>query len=77
MKIKVKAPFFDENGIHKIGEICEVSRFNPERMEPVEEKEKAEKPIPEEITEEIIEEKKEKIEKAVRNDSKKNTRKKV
>lgn len=76
MKVKVKAPFFDENGIHKVGEICEVSRFNPERMEPVEEK-KASKPISEEIIEEKFEEKKEKVEKAVRTDSKKNTRKKV
>lgn len=38
MKIKVKAPFFDENGIHKVGEIVEVSNFRPEYMELVEEK---------------------------------------
>lgn len=47
MKVKVKAPFFDENGIHKRGEICEVSQFRPEYMEPVEEKktEKVEKAV--------------------------------
>lgn len=38
MKIKVKAPFFDENGIHKVGEIVEVANFRPEYMELVEEK---------------------------------------
>lgn len=38
MKIKVKAPFFDEKGIHKVGEIVEVSNFRPEYMELVEEK---------------------------------------
>ena len=48
MKIRVKAPFFDERGIHKKGEICEVQRFNPLYMEP------------------IAEEKKEKVEKAVK-----------
>ena len=38
MKVKVKAPFFDEKGIHKKGEICEVNKFRPEYMELVEEK---------------------------------------
>lgn len=38
MKVKVKAPFFDQNGIHKIGDICEVSQFRPQYMELVEEK---------------------------------------
>lgn len=33
IKVKVKAPFFDENGIHKRGEICTVSNFRPEFME--------------------------------------------
>ena len=47
MKVKVKAPFFDEKGIHKKGEICEVTKFRPEYME-------------------LIEEKKEKVEKAVK-----------
>lgn len=59
MKVKVKAPFFDEKGIHKPGEICEVKKFRPEYMELVEEK------------------KEEKVEKAIKTDSKKTTRKKV
>ena len=58
MKIKVKAPFFDENGIHKVGEIVEVTNFRPEYME-------------------LVEEKKEKVEKAVAKTPKKTTRKKV
>lgn len=58
MKVKVKAPFFDEKGIHKRGEICEVSKFRPEYMELIEEK------------------KTEKVEKAVKTDAKKTTRKK-
>ena len=47
MKVLVKAPFFDENGIHKRGEVCEVTNFRPEYMELVEEKktEKVEKAI--------------------------------
>ena len=47
MKVKVKAPFFDEKGIHKKGEICDVKQFRPEYMELVEEKEtdKVEKAI--------------------------------
>lgn len=38
MKIKVKSPFFDVNGIHKVGEIVEVKEFRPELMELVAEK---------------------------------------
>ena len=57
MKIKVKAPFFDENGIHTRGEVCDVKQFRPEYME-------------------LIEEKTEKVEKAVKKDPKKTTRKK-
>lgn len=38
MKIKVKSPFFDAKGIHKVGEIVEVKEFRPELMELVEEK---------------------------------------
>lgn len=46
MKIKVKAPFFDENGIHKRGDIVDVKTFRPEYMELIEEKkEKVEKPV--------------------------------
>lgn len=58
MKVLVKAPFFDEKGIHKTGEVCDVAKFRPEYME-------------------LIEEKKEtKVEKAVKADPKKTTRKK-
>ena len=42
MKVLVKAPFFDEKGIHKKGEICEVKKFRPEYMELVEEEKKEE-----------------------------------
>ena len=56
MKVKVKAPFFDEKGIHKKGDICEVNKFRPEYMELVEEK------------------RTEKVEKAIKEDTKKTTR---
>ncbi len=59
MKVKVKAPFFDENGIHKRGEICDVANFRPEFMELI-----------------GVEEKKDKVEKAIKTDAKKTTRKK-
>ena len=72
MEVLVKAPFFDERGIHKKGEICEVKNFRPEYMEPVEDEKAEKKPI----TDKVIEEKKEKkAEKAVKTDSKKATRK--
>lgn len=58
MKVLVKAPFFDENGIHKKGEIAEVTKFKAEYMELIEEK------------------KTEKVEKAIKTDAKKTTRKK-
>lgn len=60
MKVLVKAPFFDERGIHKKGDIVDVEakKFRPEYMEPIEEK------------------KTEKVEKAIKTDSKKTTRKK-
>ena len=77
MKVKVKAPFFDAKGIHKRGDICDVTDFNPDYMEPVEEKKKVDDvkaEIP--VSEEVIEKKKDKVEKAVRNDSKKTNRKK-
>lgn len=47
MKVKVKAPFFDENGIHKRGDICDVTRFRPEYMELIEDEktEKVEKAV--------------------------------
>ena len=56
MKVKVKAPFFDERGIHKNGEVVDVNKFRPEYME-------------------LIEEKEEIVEKAIKKDSKKTTRK--
>lgn len=37
MKVKVKRVFFDDNGLHKVGEVVEVSEFNSELMETVEE----------------------------------------
>lgn len=55
MKIKVKSPFFDERGIHKKGEIVEVSKFNP-------------------VYHELVEEKTEKVEKAVKKAPAKTTR---
>ena len=58
MKVKVKAPFFDENGIHKRGEVCEVQNFRPEYMEV------------------LVEDKKEKAEKAVKKETAKTVRKK-
>ena len=59
MKIRVKAPFFDERGIHKKGEIVEVNKFRPEYME---------------LLDENAEEKKEKVEKAVKKTPSKTTR---
>lgn len=58
MKVLVKAPFFDERGIHKKGDVVDVKKFRPEYMELIEEK------------------KTEKVEKAIKTDSKKTTRKK-
>lgn len=59
MKIRVKAPFFDERGIHKKGEIVEVNKFRPEYME---------------LLDKNAEEKKEKVEKAVKKTPSKATR---
>ena len=42
MKVRVKTPFFDDNGVHKKGEIVEVKSFSPDRMEHLEEEKKAE-----------------------------------
>lgn len=38
MKVKAKAPFFDEKGLHRRGDIVDVKTFRPELMELVEEK---------------------------------------
>lgn len=46
MKVTIKKVFFDEKGLHRIGEIEEVDKFNPDLMEKIEEekpKKKAEK----------------------------------
>ena len=61
MKVKVKAPFFDERGIHKIGDIVDVKEFNPVYHELIIDEKKAEK----------------KVEKAVEETPKKTTRKKA
>lgn len=47
MKVMVKAPFFDENGLHKKGEVVEVKNFREEYMELIEDgkKEKVEKAV--------------------------------
>lgn len=62
MKVKVIAPFFDANGIHKRGEIMDVEKINTETMEPILDEKKV---------------KEEKVEKAVAKTPKKTTRKKV
>ena len=61
MKVKVKAPFFDERGIHKIGDIVDVKELNPVYHELIIDEKKAEK----------------KVEKAVAETPKKTIRKKV
>ena len=43
MKVKVKAPFFDERGIHKIGDIVDVKELNPVYHELIIDEKKAEK----------------------------------
>lgn len=42
MKVEVLRPFFDNNGIHKIGEIAEVEQLDEKLMKPI--VEKTEKP---------------------------------
>lgn len=37
MKVKVKRVFFDDNGLHKVGEVVEVSAFDADLMEDAEE----------------------------------------
>jgi hypothetical protein len=37
MRVFVINPFFDEKGLHKKGETCEVTRFNPKYMTLLEE----------------------------------------
>lgn len=40
MKVTITKVFFDDNGLHRIGDVIEVENFNPELMEKVEEKPK-------------------------------------
>lgn len=53
MKVRVKSLFYDENGIHRKGEVIDVKTFRPGIMEAVDEKPaKAEKkPDPEPVEE--------------------------
>lgn len=38
MKAIVKVVFFDNNGVHKVGEVVDVEKIDERRMTPVEEK---------------------------------------
>lgn len=40
MKVEVLKVFFDNNGLHKIGEIVEVENFDENLMKPIKEVEK-------------------------------------
>lgn len=42
MKVEVIRPFFDDNGIHKVGEIIDVEQLDEKIMKPI--VEKTEKP---------------------------------
>jgi len=37
MQVKVKVVFFDDNGVHKVGDVVEVKNFDETRMERIEE----------------------------------------
>ena len=37
MKVRATTPFFDDNGLHKKGDIVEVKEVYPDRMELIEE----------------------------------------
>lgn len=43
MKVTVKRVFFDQNGLHRVGEVAEVEKFDAELMELVAENKKPEK----------------------------------
>lgn len=45
MKVKVKSPFLDANGLHKTGDEVEVTKFNPATMELIENETKVEKAV--------------------------------
>jgi len=40
MKVEVLRVFFDNNGLHKVGEIAEVENFDENLMKPIKEAEK-------------------------------------
>lgn len=37
MKVRIKRVFFDENGLHRVGDIAEVKNFDSALMEQIEE----------------------------------------
>lgn len=37
LKVRVKSPFYDDNGLHKIDDVMEVKELNPVLMEEVKE----------------------------------------
>lgn len=37
LKVRVKSPFYDDNGLHKIDDVIEVKELNPVLMEEVKE----------------------------------------
>lgn len=43
MKVEVKRVFFDDNGLHRVGEIVEVKKFDDNLMKAIEEPGKTEK----------------------------------
>ena len=45
MKVTVKAPFYDDNGIHKIGDVIETASFDPFLMEKATDKVENSEPI--------------------------------
>lgn len=46
MKVEVIKVFFDNSGLHKIGDIVEVENFNENLMKPIKEAEKVAKKAP-------------------------------
>lgn len=40
MKVEVKRVFFDNNGLHRVGDIVEVEKLDENLMKPVEEEKK-------------------------------------
>lgn len=46
MKVEVLRVFFDNNGLHRVGEIVEVENFDENLMKPIKEPEKVVKKAP-------------------------------